>query len=232
MIRIRKASERGFFDHGWLKTFHTFSFGEYLDPNHMGFRVLRVINEDWVAPGSGFPMHSHRDMEIITVVLKGSVEHRDSMGNHGIIPAGDVQRMSAGTGVRHSEFNPSASEPLHLYQIWILPFQNNVKPGYEQKRLRDAGDAGEWRLVASPDGHNGSVRIHQNASLYALKLKAGASFSKAVEPGRHAWVQVIEGRVTINQSLLSASDGAAISDEAEVHFKSESGCQLLFFDLP
>src|SRR5215472_7910817 len=193
MITIRKAAARGHFAHGWLDTWHTFSFDRYYDPNFMGFRSLRVINEDRVAPHKGFPTHSHRDMEIVTYILSGALEHRDSMGNGSVIKPGDVQRMSAGTGVAHSEFNPSQTEQVHLLQIWILPNQRNLAPSYEQKFFSEVDRSGKFQLIASRDGRDGSVTIHQDASVYAGLLNPGQQLTYAVPSNRHAWLQVARG---------------------------------------
>jgi quercetin 2,3-dioxygenase len=230
MIRIRRAEERGHFDHGWLDTSHTFSFGDYHDPAHMGFRSLRVINEDRVRPGRGFPTHGHRDMEIITYVVAGALEHRDSMGNGSVIRPGDVQRMSAGTGVTHSEFNQSKTEPVHFLQIWILPARPGQPPGYEQKSF-PACD-GRLQLVASPDGRDGSVTVHQDARVLLTNLGAGVAVEHRLAPGRHAWVQVVSGGVYANDQALDAGDGAALSDEPAVTLVArEEGTQALVFDL-
>ena len=232
MIAIRPAKERGHADHGWLDTWHTFSFADYDDRRFMGFRSLRVINEDFVAPGRGFPTHGHRDMEIITYVLEGALEHRDSLGTGSVIRPGEVQRMSAGTGVRHSEANPSASEPLHLLQIWIEPSKSGIPPGYEQKTFADADKRGRLRLVASPDGAEGSVTIHQDARVYATVLDAGQQVVHRLAPGRHAWLHVARGALTLNGQRLSQGDGAAISDEASLVVVGETGAEALLFDLP
>ncbi len=231
MIRVRKAGERGHFNHGWLDTFHSFSFSEYHDPAHMNFRKLRVLNEDVVAPGMGFPTHSHSDMEIITYVLSGAVEHKDSMGNSGIIRPGDVQRMSAGTGVTHSEFNPSKKEALHLLQIWIFPEKKGLAPSYEQKTFPDGEKRGKFRLVASREASEGSVKIHQDANLSAAVLKAGEKARVALKSSRHAWVQVARGEVTLNGQELKLSDGAAVSDETSLEFAARKDSELLLFDL-
>ena len=231
MIKIRKAQERGHFDHGWLDTYHTFSFADYQDPANMGFRKLRVINEDVVAAGMGFPTHSHRDMEIITYVLAGAVEHKDSMGNTGIIRPGDVQRMSAGSGVTHSEFNPSKKEPLHLLQIWIFPEKNDQTPSYEQKSFTESQKKGKFALVASPDAAQGSVTVHQDVRLYAAILKAGESAKVSLKPGRHAWAQVAHGEAVLNGKDLKQSDGAAISDETSLEFTAKKDSEILLFDL-
>jgi redox-sensitive bicupin YhaK (pirin superfamily) len=229
MIRIRKAQERGHFNHGWLDTWHTFSFSDYYDPDHMGFRSLRVINDDRVAPGQGFGMHGHRDMEIVTFVLEGSLEHKDSLGNGSIIKPGELQRMSAGTGVRHSEFNPSPTEAVHLYQIWLLPERNGLTPSYEQKTFTTEEKQG-LRLVASRDGKDGSLTIHQDARLFLSSLRSGETAVHSLSPGRHAWLQVLKGKATLNGHPLSAGDGAAVSDEAKLEITGDDS-EILLFDL-
>jgi redox-sensitive bicupin YhaK (pirin superfamily) len=231
MITIRRAEERGHFDFGWLNTYHTFSFGDYYDPRNMGFRSLRVINEDFVHAGRGFPTHGHRDMEIITYVLEGGLAHKDSMGNGSIIRPGDVQRMSAGTGVRHSESNPSQTESVHLLQIWILPDKLNVEPSYAEKKFADEEKRGRLRLVASPDGSDGSVSMHQDARLYASLLDAGQQVNYELKPDRHAWVQVARGAVEINGQPLRQGDGAAISEERELKIVGTEPAEILLFDL-
>jgi quercetin 2,3-dioxygenase len=233
MITLRPSSERGHANHGWLDTYHTFSFDTYHDPAHMGFRALRVINEDRVAAGHGFPTHPHRDMEIITYVLEGALAHKDSMGNGSAIRPGDVQRMSAGTGVRHSEANPSPSEPVHLLQIWILPNQRGLPPSYEQKTFTEQEKLGKLRLIASNDGREGSVTIHQDASVLASLLQPGSTLTYDIEPGRHAWVQAVRGAFTLNGVPLRAGDGAAISDERQLTLNGDrrDGSELLLFDL-
>jgi len=231
MITIRKAEERGHFDFGWLNTYHTFSFGEYYDPRNMGFRSLRVINEDFVHAGRGFPTHGHRDMEIITYVLEGGLAHKDSMGNGSIIRPGDVQRMSAGTGVRHSEANPSQDESVHLLQIWITPNEMDVEPGYEEKRFADEEKRGRLRLVASPDGSDGSVSMHQDTRLYAALLDHEKQVSYELAPDRHAWVQVARGAIEINGQALKQGDGAAISEEREFKIMGKEPSEILLFDL-
>src|SRR5438034_6253935 len=209
MIRVRKAGERGHFDHGWLDAYHTFSFGDYYDPAHLGFRSLRVINDDRVQPGQGFGMHGHRDMEIVTYVLEGALEHKDSMGNGSILRAGQLQRMTAGTGVRHSEFNPSDKEAVHLYQIWLVPERNGLTPSYEELALAEEEKRGRFRLVASPGGADGSLTIHQNARLYLASLLPGQVVARPIEPGRAAWLQVLRGSVSFLGNDLSADDGVA-----------------------
>jgi quercetin 2,3-dioxygenase len=231
MITIRKAEDRGHFNHGWLNTYHTFSFDRYYDPRHINFGSLRVINEDWVAPGQGFPTHSHRDMEIITYVLEGALAHRDSMGNGSIIKPGEVQRMTAGTGVAHSEANPSADEPVHLLQIWIMPNAQRLKPGYEQKLFPDESKQDKWCLIASSDGRDGSVTINQNADLYSSNLGADKILSHELPTDHKAWVQIARGSVTINDLELNQGDGAAISDESRLNFTGREASEVLLFDL-
>jgi redox-sensitive bicupin YhaK (pirin superfamily) len=232
MIRVRRGSERGHFDHGWLKTYHTFSFGDYYDPAQMGFRVLRVINEDWVAPGQGFGMHPHLDMEIVTVVLEGQLAHRDSLGTGSVIRPGEVQRMTAGTGIRHSEFNPSPSDSVHLYQIWLLPDRAGHTPSYEQRSFTENGTAGELVLVASPDGRYESLTIQQDAQIFLATLGAKQPLTRELAPGRHAWVQVLRGRVALNGHELAAGDGAAVSAEPHLTLTGNDDGQVLLFDLP
>ena len=231
MLTLRRAQERGHFNFGWLDTFHTFSFGDYHDPRFMGFRSLRVINEDRVHPGGSFPTHAHRNMEIITYVLEGALEHRDSMGNGSIIRPGDTQRMSAGTGVAHSEANPSADESVHLLQIWILPDERGNKPGYEQKTFDDNEKRGRLRLIASPDGREGSVTIHQDAFLYASLLAAGETVTHELTAGRYAWAQVARGAIEINGQSLEQSDGASLSDETLLTINAREDSEILLFDL-
>jgi quercetin 2,3-dioxygenase len=231
-ITIRPAKERGHADHGWLDTWHTFSFSDYYDPSFMGFRTLRVINEDFVAPGHGFPTHPHRDMEIITYVLQGALQHRDSLGTGSIIRPGEVQRMSAGTGVRHSEANPSAEEAVHLLQIWIEPAKKGIAPGYEQKAFGDPEKRGRLRLVASPDGADGSVTIHQDARVYATLLGPGQQAVHTLAAGRHAWLHVARGSLTLNGEHLGTSDGAAITGESVLTLVGDQDAEALLFDLP
>ena len=228
MIKVRKASERGHFDHGWLDTYHTFSFADYWDPEFMGFRSLRVINEDRVAPGAGFGTHGHRDMEIVTYVLEGALAHRDSTGAEGVLRPGEVQRMSAGTGVMHSEMNGSKTEPVHFLQIWLLPEKGGIRPGYEQKRFEESGRLGQLRLVASPNARDGSLKIHQDASVFTATLN-GESVSHTFGPDRYGWVQVARGSVTLNGQQLSAGDGAAIEKESSVTIGGAG--EVLLFDL-
>jgi redox-sensitive bicupin YhaK (pirin superfamily) len=228
MITVRESDERGHFNHGWLDTYHTFSFADYHDPNFMGFRSLRVINEDRVKPEVGFGRHGHRDMEIVTLVMSGQLAHQDSMGNGSVIRRGDVQRMTAGTGVLHSEMNPSPDEPVHLFQIWILPERHGLTPGYEQKTFADDDRRNVLKLVASHDGREGSVTIHQDAALYS-SIVDGTVAHKFAE-GRYGWIQVAAGSVDINGVRLDAGDGAAISNEHEVRIAGR-GAEILLFDL-
>jgi quercetin 2,3-dioxygenase len=230
-LDIRRARDRGHFDHGWLDTWHTFSFADYHDPAHMGFRSLRVINEDRVAPGRGFGTHPHRDMEIITYVLEGSLQHRDSMGNGSVIVPGEVQHMSAGTGVQHSEANPSRTEPLHLLQIWILPDRDGVAPGYGQKTYPREARLNRLCLVASADGRDGSIAIHQDAALSAMILEPGRALIWEVRPGRHAWIQVARGAISANDQKLAAGDGASTSMPGSIELAASEEAEVLLFDL-
>jgi redox-sensitive bicupin YhaK (pirin superfamily) len=214
-----------------LDSAHTFSFGDYWDPQHMGFRSLRVINEDHVAPGTGFGTHPHRDMEILTWVLSGALEHRDSLGTGSVIGPGEIQRMTAGTGILHSEYNPSADERVHLLQIWLLPERRGLTPGYDQRTFPAAGRRGRLQLLAARDGRDGAVSIHQDADLFATELAAGQSVTHALQPGRSAWVQVTRGAVNLNGKALRAGDGAAVRDEPEVRLASEGEAAVLLFDL-
>jgi len=231
MIRVRKAAERGHFHHGWLDTHHTFSFGDYYDPAHTGFRSLRVINDDRVQPGQGFGMHGHQDMEIVTYVLDGALEHKDSMGNGSILRAGELQRMTAGTGVRHSEFNPSDKEAVHLYQIWLLPERKGLKPSYEELALGEEEKRGRFRLVASPDGAEGGLTLHQDARLYLASLLPGQTVAHQIERGRAAWLQVLRGSVNFLGNDLSAGDGVAVTDENAVAIQADGPSEVLLFDL-
>lgn len=231
MLSIRKGSERGHFDHGWLDTYHTFSFGDYYDPHQMGFRTLRVMNEDRVAAGMGFPMHGHRDMEIVTYVLSGALQHEDSLGHGEILHPGEFQHMSAGSGIRHSEFNPSESETVHLYQIWLLPREQGLTPSYGQKAFDPAGRQNQWQLVASPDGSQGSLPIQQDARILLANLDAGKGLSRDIPAGRHAWLQVLRGRVQLDDTTLSAGDGVAISNEANFDVTAPEAAELMYFDL-
>jgi redox-sensitive bicupin YhaK (pirin superfamily) len=231
MITVRGANERGHARRGWLESRHTFSFADYYDPAHMAFRDLRVINEDWIAPGGGFGTHPHRDMEIVTYVLEGALEHRDSLGTSSVIRPGEVQRMSAGSGIAHSEFNHSQSEQVHLLQIWILPEREGLKPGYEQRAYPEEERRGRLRLVASPDGRDGAVTIRQDVELYASLLDGGQSVIHTLRPGRHAWVQVTGGVVTLNGRELKAGDGAAVSEEETLELAGREPAEVLLFDL-
>jgi redox-sensitive bicupin YhaK (pirin superfamily) len=231
MKTLRRSADRGHADHGWLDTRHTFSFADYHDPAHMGFRALRVINEDHVAAGRGFGRHPHRDMEILTWVVSGAVEHADSMGNRAIVRPGEVQRMTAGTGVLHSEMNPSRTEPLHLLQIWIEPGRRGLEPGYEQRAIADGDRKGRLLLVASPDAGDGAVVIHQDARLYTGLLDSGDRVRHALGNGRHAWLQVIRGDLTASGEDLYAGDGLAVSDEPELVLEPKGPAEVLLFDL-
>jgi len=231
MLTIRRSGERGGGDYGWLNTKHTFSFSDYWDEKWMGFRSLRVINEDWVAPNNGFPTHPHRDMEIITYVLSGQLEHKDSLGTGSVILPGDGQRMTAGRGIRHSEYNPSSTEKVHLLQIWILPDKQGYEPGYEQKTFPEAEKRGKLRLVASRDGAEGSVKIHQDAKLFVTLLASGEEVRHQLGAKRHAWLQVAKGEVLLNGQKLQHGDGAAVSDEKELTIKGMKDAEVLLFDL-
>jgi redox-sensitive bicupin YhaK (pirin superfamily) len=230
MTQVRKSNDRGHADHGWLNAYHTFSFADYYDPQHTHFRSLRVINEDRVAPEMGFGMHPHRDMEIITYVISGALRHRDSMGNTAVMRAGDVQRISAGTGITHSEINDSTKEPVHLLQIWIMPDKKNAKPAYAEKSFAKA-EAGQLHLVASKEGRDGSISINQDADLFLGKLKAGDAVKHSVKEGRHAWVQVIEGELDANGTKLTAGDAAAISKADSLALAAIKPSDFLVFDL-
>jgi redox-sensitive bicupin YhaK (pirin superfamily) len=235
MVIIRRAGERGHAEHGWLDSRHTFSFADYYDARHMGFRALRVINEDRVAPGQGFGRHSHRDMEIVTYVLDGALEHEDSIGTGSIIRPGDVQRMSAGTGVAHSEFNASPDEPVHFLQIWLLPRERGLPPGYEQRSFSPGERQGKLRVVASPDGRDGSVTVHSDATLYGTLLAGGQVVELPLAPGRHAWVHVARGQARVAGQTLGAGDAAALSQEAAVKLEglgaADQPAEILVFDL-
>ena len=231
MITIRKSNERGHANHGWLDTRFTFSFAEYFDPKHVQFRTLRVMNDDRVAGGGGFPTHPHRDMEIVTYVLEGALAHKDSMGNGSTIAPGDVQYMSAGTGVAHSEFNASQKEPVHLYQIWMFPDKGGYKPTYDQKYFSQEEKRGKLRLLVSPDGRDGSVKIRQDNELYATILGTGEKVQHELKPERHAYVQVARGSVTLNGKKLEMGDGAAISEEKKLEIAGVEEAEVLLFDL-
>jgi redox-sensitive bicupin YhaK (pirin superfamily) len=232
MITIRPAAERGRGNHGWLDTRHTFSFADYHDPRHMGFRALRVINEDRVAPGQGFGTHGHADMEILSVVLEGALQHRDSLGTGSVIRPGEIQKMSAGTGVRHSEFNASPAEPVHFYQIWIEPDREGVRPDYQQKAFPAGDRLGRLVLVASPDGAQGSLTLHQDARVFAGSLDARHALTHRLADGRHAWVQVVRGELRLNGRSLREGDGAAVSGEPELSLETSGAAEVLLFDLP
>jgi redox-sensitive bicupin YhaK (pirin superfamily) len=231
MLAIRKAHERGHADHGWLNTYHTFSFSSYQDPQHMRFRSLRVMNEDWIAAGQGFGTHPHRDMEIVTYVLSGALEHRDSMGNGEVLRPGEFQRMSAGTGITHSEFNPSPSEPTHLYQIWLLPERSGIEPSYEQKRFAETNRTNQWQLVASREGADGSLRIHQDVRIYLATLSSSEALTFHLPENRHAWLQVLRGNIELLSHSLSAGDGVAISEETALTVRSVENAEVMLFDL-
>lgn len=231
MMKIRRAHERGHANHGWLDTHHTFSFAHYYDPEQMGFRSLRVINDDTVSPGRGFGTHGHRDMEIVSYVLEGALEHKDSMGTGSVLRPGDVQRMTAGTGVSHSEFNHSADEPVHFLQIWILPERSGLTPEYEEKHFAEEEKRAQLRLIVSPDGRDGSLRLHQDASIYASILGDGETVHHDLPEGRHAWLQVAYGQLTVNGQPFATGDGVAFSDEARLTISGRSEAELLLFDL-
>jgi redox-sensitive bicupin YhaK (pirin superfamily) len=232
MLTIRKAEERGHANHGWLDSHHTFSFADYHDPQHMGFGPLRVVNEDIVAAGKGFPQHAHRDMEIISYVLQGALKHEDSMGTSSIIRPGDVQRMSAGLGVRHSEFNASSTEPVHFLQIWIVPARAGLASGYEQKSFSEDDKRGRLRLVASQDGADGSVRIQQHARMFATVLEAGQMVNHTLTTAQSAWLHVAKGTAELNGVSLKAGDGVAIVSEESVVIRSHDKAEVLLFDFP
>jgi redox-sensitive bicupin YhaK (pirin superfamily) len=231
MIQVRKAADRGHFNHGWLDTYHTFSFADYYDPAHMGLRSLRVINDDQVEPGAGFGMHGHRDMEIITYVLEGALAHRDNMGNGSVLRAGELQHMTAGTGIRHSEFNPSETEKVHLYQIWLLPERQGLAPSYEQMVVPEAEKRGRFRLVAAPEAGEGQLTIRQDARLYLASLLPGETTAHSIGQGRAAWLQVLRGSVSVLGTALAAGDGAAITDEDLIEVGATSPSEVLLFDL-
>ena len=232
MLTIRRANERGASQFSWLNSQHTFSFGGYMDPQHMGFSDLRVINDDRVIPGAGFGTHGHRDMEIISYVLEGELGHRDSMGTGSVIRPGDVQRMSAGTGVTHSEMNASETDPVHFLQIWILPEEKGLEPGYEQKHFAPETRQDQWRLLGSRDGRENSVTIHQDVNLYTTTLSDGKALTYDLAEGRKAWIQVIRGEIKLEGEVLEAGDGAAVSDRTQLAFTSASeGTEILLFDL-
>lgn len=234
-IQIRRSAERGAFLHGWLDTKHTFSFADYYDPQHMHFRALRVINEDVIAPGQGFGTHPHRDMEIITYILSGALEHRDSMGNREVLHAGEFQRITAGRGITHSEFNASATEPVHLMQIWLMPRERGLTPSYEQRGFADGEVLGKLRAVVTPDGRDGSLSMEQDASVWLIRLAEGQSVSHSLGSDRHAWAQVLRGTVLLNGESLSAGDGAGVSDSDMIELQhadqADKIAEVIVFDL-
>lgn len=231
MIQLRKSDDRGHARHGWLDSYHTFSFANYYDPKFSGFRDLLVINEDTVQPGQGFGKHPHQDMEIISYVLEGELAHKDSTGTSSILRPGDVQRMSAGRGIVHSEFNNSNEKPVHFLQIWISPSEDGIKPGYQEKQFSDDDKKNRLRLIVSPEGSDGSLKIHQDAKLYSSILEAGKEVRHEMEKGRHAWIQVIRGTIEVNGTLLEEGDGAAVSDEKTLKLISQDISEFLLFDL-
>lgn len=231
MITLRPGNERGHANHGWLDSYHTFSFANYYDPNHMGFRHLRVINEDRVEPRAGFGAHSHRDMEILTYVLDGALEHKDSLGTGAVIMPGEAQRMSAGTGITHSEFNHSQTEPVHFLQIWIIPAQQGLPPSYEQRAFPLAEKLGKLRLIAAQDGREGAVTIHQDVDLFTSVLEPGDAITHNLRPGRHAWLQIARGTATLNGIQLQAGDGVQASEAEKLEINTNTGAELLLFDL-
>lgn len=231
MLQVRRGHERGHFNHGWLDTYHTFSFADYYDPKHMGFRSLRVMNEDRVAPGQGFGMHGHRDMEIVTFVLEGELAHRDSMGNGEVLRPGELQRMTAGTGIQHSEFNSSSTESVHLYQIWLLPSRKGLQPSYEQRSLDLNNAEGRFLLIASPDGRDGSLTVNQDAELYLARLSDQQVVRHELREGRAAWLQVVRGQAGLGGHELAAGDGVAISGERHVEVTGRGPAEVLLFDL-
>lgn len=232
MIKLRKSEERGHANHGWLDSYHSFSFSRYYDPNHMQYSVLRVINEDVVAPDMGFGMHPHRDMEIITYMLSGQLLHRDNLGNGSVIRAGDVQRMTAGTGIVHSEFNASATEPAHLLQIWLLPERNDLEPGYEEKHFEESEKLNQWRLIASRDAREGSLLIHQDVALFATVLEQGKALTYELPAERSAYLQIALGRVELNGEVLLAGDAAKIEGKQLIELQAFEDAEMLLFDLP
>jgi redox-sensitive bicupin YhaK (pirin superfamily) len=231
MLTIRQSNQRGHFNHGWLNTYHTFSFDQYYDPRYLGFRSLRVINEDFVAPGRGFPKHGHRDMEIITYILEGALKHEDSIGNGSVIRPGDVQRMTAGTGVRHSEFNGSIDESVHLLQIWIIPNADNLQPGYEQKAFSLEERLNRLRLIASADGRDGSVTVNQDISLFASIIDAGQQVEYAIDEKRYGWLQVARGAVEVNGEQANQGDGVVVVAETSLKIRAAEPSEVLLFDL-
>lgn len=230
MLQIRRANERGHANHGWLDTYHTFSFADYRDPEHRAFRALRVINEDFIAAGQGFGMHPHRDMEILTYVLSGTMEHKDSMGNGSVLRPGEFQRMTAGTGVLHSEFNPSATETAHIYQIWLFPTEKGLPPSYEQK-VFGMETSDQWQLIASPEGRDGSLAMQIPGAVYLGNFPAGFAQKQEIANGRHAWLQILSGTIQVNDTTLNTSDGLAVSEETTLNLQAETGAKVLLFDL-
>lgn len=230
-ITLRPSAARGHANHGWLDSYHSFSFAHYHDPEHMGFRALRVINEDSIAPGTGFETHGHRDMEIVTYVTEGALEHRDSMGEHSVIRPGEVQRMTAGTGIRHSEFNASRLEAVKLLQIWLLPAEDGLPPGYEQKTFADAEKHNRLCLIAASDGRDGAITIHQDVNIYAAKLDPGASVNLPLTAGRGAWLQLIGGGIRVNEQSLRSGDAAALEEVEAISIVADSASEFLLFDL-
>ncbi|HTJ31280.1 MAG TPA: pirin family protein [Acidobacteriaceae bacterium] len=232
MLAVRRSEQRGHANHGWLDTYHTFSFGGYFDQEHMGFRALRVINEDFIAPGAGFGEHGHKEMEIVTYVLEGGVAHRDSLGSGGVITPGELQHMSAGTGIRHSEFNASQTEKAHMLQIWLLPSKDGIPPSYSQAKFPIAEERNLLHLLASPDGRANSLLWTTDADLYAARLDAGTKIEHALKQGKHAWVQIVRGSATVNGEAVNAGDGVALSDETEITILANiEGTETLVFDL-
>lgn len=231
MFTYRDSMARGVSRTGWLESRHSFSFGDYRDPRHMGFRSLRVINEDRVVPGAGFPTHGHKDMDIVSIVLEGTLEHRDSLGNGAQIRPGEVQRMSAGTGILHGEFNPSATEPVHFLQIWIVPGRKGLPPSYEQRQFPNAQRRGQLLLVAAPQGEQGALTLHQDARLYVGALSAGETVTHSTQPGRGLWLQVVRGTVALNGTALHEGDGAAAEDESAITLEADTDTEVLLFDL-
>ncbi len=231
MITIRRADERGHADHGWLNSYHTFSFASYHDPKQMGFRSLRVMNEDRVAAGQGFGTHAHRDMEIVTYVLDGELEHKDSMGNGEVLRPGEFQRITAGTGITHSEFNPSSDKPTHFYQIWLLPERAGIEPGYEQKKFDATERQNRMQLVASRNGDRGSLLIHQDANVYLIDLTSDHELNYEIPSGRYAWLQVLRGSVTVSGQSLLTGDAVAVNDEVQLSFHTQASAELMLFDL-
>ncbi len=230
-IQVRRSWDRGYFDYGWLKTSHTFSFGQYDDPAYQGFRSLRVINEDRVCPGVGFPLHSHQDVEIFSIVVEGGLSHQDDLGNGSILRPGQIQLLSAGTGVTHSELNASDKEAVHLFQVWILPKVRKLKPSYQEKMFPSSSRKNKWSLLLSSDGREGSLHIHQDVGIYLTDLDQGNELSYDLQPNRYGWVQMISGEIEINGTRLDAGDGAAISEIVNLHFKALTNSTILFFDL-